>query len=345
MSALKDYSFEIADVARDRERILGLWREGLSHEGRPEAKFDWYYGRNPAGAPLVVYLCHGEARRAVGTASTGRRELQAMGEPVTAGLLLDFVVEAAHRTMFPAMALQREMKRVADETFGTIYGFPNRNSEAAIRRQGFERVGMRVRHVLVLRTSGYLARRMPAAMASLAGPVADTALLAVRAVRGPRIPGLETAWVARPDARFDDLWHRCAGLTEVMGVRDAAFLAWRLADFPFGRHEFFTLSSARAGRLEAYAACREVNGSLHVSDFLADPADSRLLAALWGELGREARSRGCASLSVEFFGDERVAASLAAAGFRARSERPFYVSRASPLAHKRWYVTAADEDA
>lgn len=345
MSALKDYSFEIADVARDRERILGLWREGLSHEGRPEAKFDWYYGRNPAGAPLVVYLCHGESHRAVGTASTGRRELHAMGEAVTAGLLLDFVVEAAHRTMFPAMALQREMKRVADGTFGTIYGFPNRNSEAAIRRQGFERVGMRVRHVLVLRTAGYLARRMPKALAALAGPFADAALRAVRAIRGPRRADLRPAWEPRPDARFDDLWRRCAGLAEVIGVRDSAFLTWRLAEFPFGRHEFFTMSSARTGRLEAYAACHASEGSLRVSDFLADPADPGLLPALWHALARAAYARGLANVSVEFCGHERVAASLAAAGFRARGERPFYVSRASPLAHKRWYVTAADEDA
>lgn len=345
MSALKDYSFEIADVARDRERILGLWREGLSHEGRPEAKFDWYYGRNPAGAPLVVYLCHGESHRAVGTASTGRRELVALGEPVTAGLLLDFVVEAAHRTMFPAMALQREMKRVADGTFGTIYGFPNRNSEAAIRRQGFECVGKRVRHVLVLRSAGYLARRIPRAFAALAGPLADTALVAHRALRAPRRDGLAVAWAARPDARFDDLWGRCTGLAEVIGVRNAAYLAWRLADFPFGRHEFFTLVSAASGRLEAYAACRNVGDSLHVNDFLADPGEPGRLPALWHALAKEARARGYASLSVEFCGDERVAASLAAAGFRARSERPFYVSRASPLAHKRWYVTAADEDA
>ena len=345
MSALEDYTFEVAAVARDRERILALWGQGLTHAGRPEAKFDWYYGRNPAGEPLVVFLRHGEERTSVGTASTGKRLLQTRGGTVLAGILLDFVVAAGHRTLFPAMALQREMKRVADASFGTVYGFPNRNSEAAIKRQGFARKGSLVRHVLVLRTADYLARRVPAPIARLAGPVADALWRMGRAARGPRRAGLIAAWQERPDERFDDLWRRCAGVADVIGVRDASYLAWRLADFPFGRNEFFTLVSARDGRLLAYAACQAVGRSLQVNDFLADPAEPDLLALLWRELSKAAYARGHASLSVEFCGDENIHRGLRGAGFRVRGERPFYVSRSSPLAGERWYVTSADEDA
>jgi hypothetical protein len=344
VNALKDYTFEVASVASDKDRIVAIWRRGFSRAGDPEAKFDWYYARNPAGEPLVVLLCHGAQRKAVGTASTGRRLLQTGDRTALAGVLLDFVVDAGHRTLFPAMALQREMKRAADYTFGTIYGFPNPHSEAAIRRQGFEQKAMLVRHVLVLRSAPYLARWMPANLAKLAGPIADALLRAPRAIRASPMTGMRTGWSERPDGRFDELWSRCAGVAEVVGVRDSAFLAWRLADFPFGRHEFFTLSSADDGKLQAYAAGQVVGNALHVSDFLADPGESRLLLALWHEITKAAYARGHASISIEFCGDDSVHRTLASAGFRVRSERPFYVSRSSPLIGKRWYVTAADED-
>lgn len=345
MGALDNYTLETAAVSRERERIVALWRQGLSHANRPEAKFDWYYGRNPEGEPLVVFLCHGEAREPVGTASTGRRRMVALGRTIHAGLLLDFVVTPGHRTLFPAMALQREMKRIADAAFETIYGMPNPMSEAAIKRMGFERKGTMVRRVRVLRSAGYLARKVPALVGQLAGPVIDQVRRAHLALGSPGSSGMRAAWMERPDARFDDLWRRCAGLADVIGVRDADFLAWRFVEFPFGQHEFFALVSPDETRLVAYAACEAVGSVLHVHDFLADPAEPSTLPALWRELARAAYHRGHGSVSVSFLGDEAVQRSLADAGFLARSERPFYVSRSSPLAAKGWFVTDADEDA
>lgn len=345
---LKGYATATVNVAEGGERLLALWREGFNEMHRPEAKLDWYYRRNPEGPPLVSFLVHGDRREPVGTASAGRRRFRFGSEMLAIRIPVDFVVLSRHRTLFPALLLQREIKRRAGEDCEILVGTPNRMSQAVFGRLQYKRLGALLRRARVLRSAPYLSRLVPAWLGNLLGPVIDRLRLAVPALRRLARAGYRGEWIEEPDSRFDDLWQRIAAPGVLMGVRDRAFLAWRFVDCPLGRARFFTLGSRDGRRLFAYAACETRGQALYVRDFLVDPAAPGAFSRLWAELTLEAFRQGHASLSVTLLGDGRLHRSLNAAGLRARDEQPVYAAAtgrwAALMDERHWYLTPADED-
>ena len=338
-----------ADTTADRAAIIALWSEGLNQNGTrmAEAKFDWYYLHNAEGAPEVTFLRHPAETGPVGVATLAPRRMRLDGQALVAGGLFDFVVSAGHRSLFPALFLQRMLRQRGVESRALVFGLPNPRSIGVVRRAGYTLLGVKERRVRVLRSAAYLARYLPPVLARIAGAVIDRARFAAAALRAASRPGFAGAWVARPDARFDALWERSALEGVLMGVRDARFLAWRFNDCPFYAHEFFTLADPGSGRLLAYAACRPQERALLVSDFLVDRSVPGVAARLWTELARAAHGRGHASLVVQFGGATAVQDELDAAGLVTREKIEIYASApAYPGLDRgeRWYLTSADED-
>lgn len=346
--SLDDYLAVTADVVRDRTSILALWSQGLSHRGMPESKFDWYYERNPEGPPLAVLLLHGPDQESVGVASAGRRRMRFGDETVLAGTLVDFVVVPRHRTLFPAILLQKKLRRRARESFGITFALPNSGASAAIGRAGYRVIGYMVRRACVLRSAGYLSRHLPAGASALIGTIIDCVRLGSVGLRTLVTPGFRAQWLDRPDSRFDELWERAVARDVLMGVRGSAFLSWRFVDCPLRAHSLLALFSTTDQRLVAYAACEKQAQTLHVRDFLVDPAEAGAWVRLWLDLYREAFHAGHAVISVEFLGSERIQRGLAAAGMVERERRPFYAAAADRwmglMQGNSWYITCADED-
>lgn len=368
------YTVVAANIDLDSDKILALWDHGLTHSGLPEAKFDWYYRKNPAGTPTVFFLCHGDEQEPVGVASVGTREIWVSGRPISSGELVDFVALPEHRTLFPALFLQKEIRRLTfevDRSHDFLYGLPNPKSLAVVKRVGYRLAGQMVRRARMLRSAEYLSRYAPRWISYLIGPIVDRIRLGslmLRASVDRQCQQWQSQWLDRPDRRFDDLWqrvvmHEKAGRV-FMGSRDSAFLTWRFADCPLRAYRFFALASAADNRLIAYAACAVSGQTLHVHDFLIDPAERSAGKALWLMLSREAFYRGHSNISVEFLGAEAIQHELQAAGLMKRQQRPLYVaaagiiavaSNAIPVApfvldwgslyiESSWYLTCADED-
>lgn len=343
------YYLERADIEADRAAIVALWSEGLNQNGTrmAEAKFDWYYRRHAEGEPEVTFLRHPEVPHPVGVATLAPRGLRLDGAILAGGGLFDFVVAAAHRSLFPALYLQREIRRTGSASHDLLFGLPNANSLGVVRRAGYTQVGWKERRVRVLRSAGYLSRWLAAPLDALAGAVLDRARLAAAMLGAPRTPKVECAWVDAPDARFDALWERSALEGVAMGVRDARFLAWRFGECPFYPHRFFTLVERATGRLVAYAACRQQESALYVSDFLVDRGVPGAAGRLWAELTRAAYRAGHASLCVHFGGAGAVRRELEAAGLRVRERMAIFAdagARAGLESAEHWYLTSADED-
>jgi hypothetical protein len=355
-SLSQDYTIAKANADSDREKILELWKSGLTHAGMPEAKFDWYYRHNPAGAPLVFFLCHGPERKPIGVAAMALRELHWRGQTVLSGELVDFVARPEHRTLFPALFFQKEMRRIAlegadehqptaanngdrisTESCEILYGLPNPKSLPVVKRVGYQLIGQIVRRVRMLRTAGYLSRHAPAWICHLAGPIIDHARLAAIAARNIGNRHLEPQWLAAPDDRFDALWQRVAAhhdqqsaaTSVLIGVRDRAFLTWRFAQCPLRQYRFFTLVSRADRRLIAYAACSPDGETLYVHDFLVDPTEHSASKTLWLKLSREAFYEGHTNISVEFLGVRAQQRQLENVGLVARQQRPVFASIAN----------------
>jgi hypothetical protein len=361
------YTAVAANIDTDRDKILTLWKRGLSHAGMPEEKFDWFYQKNPAGAPATFFLYCDDEVEPVGVAAVGIRKLRIGGQTITSGELVDFVALPEHRTLFPALFLQKEIRRLAlevNKSHALLYGLPNPKSLAVVKRVGYRLVGQMVRRARILRSAGYLSRYAPLWMCQLIGPVIDRMRIGLLVMRGMANRRLQLQWLDRPDCRFDDLWqrvvtHEGAG-NILMGIRDAAFLTWRFVDCPLRTYRFFTLTSAANDRIVAYAACTTDGDALHVHDFLVDPTERFAGRGLWLTLSREAFRRGHSNISVEFLSAESSQSELQVAGMLKRQQRPLYAAAATNIENtldsakthcqanlftaSNWYLTRADED-
>ena len=347
-TARQEYSTTPADIAVDRERILALWREGLAQNGMPEAKFDWYYRDNVEGPPAVLFLRAAGDTQPVGVASLGRRRMRRGTETLVAGALADFIVVPAHRSFFPALHLQQAMRRHGLASQPVVFGMPNPQSEAVVRRAGYRRVGDLVRSARVVRSSAYFSRHLPLWLAAVLGAGVDGARHALTAVRARRTGALGAHWSDRPHAGADALWERAVAGGALMGVRDTRFLTWRFVDCPLYRYRFLNLVGGNERELAAYAVCLERDHTTHVCDFLADDAVPGAAARLWLELALDAYRRGQRSASVEFLGPAEVRRGIEAAGWVARERQALYATfegRDELRDEAAWYLTAADEDA
>lgn len=337
--------FDVApcDLARERDAVVELWRSGLGHHGQPEAKLAWFYDAHPMGTPSLFIIR--KAGTPIGVATVAARRMRLDGNTMDAGVLVDFVVKPEERGFFPALLLQRTLRERTLGRFPLLYGVPNARSEAIVKRAGYRCAGEMVRWALVLRTGPYLARRLPRWIAGGLGAVMDRSRHGLSMLRSASDAALIARWVAAPDERFDALWEASGEDGVLMGIRDRAFLQWRFGRNPFAAHRYFVLEDA-AG-LRAYAACHVRDDTLHVSDFLVDPALPAGSAALWRSLALDAYREGHASVSMMFLGPDRWKQALSASGFSPRERFPVYAAFAAGTraAQAPWYFTAGDNDA
>ena len=346
--AKRQYGIRIATVLNEGEQICALWRTGLSAVGMYEARFDWYYRNNPEGTPDALFLHHGSSTDAIGVAAVGHRRMRFNDTIFTTGVMVDFVVRPEHRTLFPALLLQKEMHRFALLTHPVIWGMPNPRAAAVFGRAGYSCIGQMVRYVRVIRSATYLARYLPQWLSRVIGPIIDAARRVAGTLSSLTTRGYIVRWQDRPDARFNELWQRSTIPDQIMGVRDQQYLTWRFSECPFYSHSFLTLVSTANDRLIGYAACELARPTLHVSDFLVDVNLPDAAAILWQELTRETFRLGYASLSTQFLGGEPVQRKLIRAGLIRREQRPVYLAnsdRSPPLlSETNWYLTGADLD-
>ncbi len=346
------YAVRSAEPLAQRDTIVALWRDNLGTPDTLPAKFQWYYVDHPLGQPAVLFLCHGPDAVPVGVAANGGRRMRLNGQAVNAGIRVDLAVDAAHRTLFPALQLQRAVRQSGIDQFDLLYGLPNRKAEKIVERIGFTQKHEFVRYACVLRWHDYLGRVMPPALARLAAPLVNGAQQIVTALRCLRLPGVRSNWVSRADERFDALWACSAWPGLLMGARDSRFLNWRFADRPGSNSRILALTEGATNELIAYAVCEIDGATATVLDFFVDAQRHGGLECLLPQLllrvQRQTYRLGCTSLSLHFFGSEAVKTVLASTGFKPRDSHPVYIDipprNVERLGTFDYYFTGADED-
>ena len=338
------------------QTLVRLWTDNLHMQGDPRHKYEWYYRNNPLGPATAFFLEHVDAQGAtsiVGSCGVGTRRIIVAGQPLSAALFADFTVDKAHRTVMPAMVLQRALCAQATASHDFAYAFPNDAAVGIFQRIGLRSVGRVRRFVKVLHSAALLRpylRWAPAA--SLAGAVVDYALAVKDILRGAGHRRYSFEWLEGPDERFDRLWEKVQPTWKNIGERNAEFLRWRFTTRPGVPSRLAALIDRKTREVHAYAAVVDKTPrEARVVDFLA--TSNELLALLLTKLGPALAAKGYERAVTYFLGPRSVDAALEHAGFRFRNEAKFVIVGAraeGPIAtpalaqEDDWYLTEADRD-
>lgn len=340
------YQIEPGDIARDKNSVIGIWRDNLGNDPHMRAKFAWFYETCPFGQPLLLILKQSGSGNRVGVAAAGPRRLLAQGRELSAGVLVDLAVVSEHRSLGPALMLQRELAARGMQRFDLLYGFPNAKAAPLFKRiGGYSFPGEIVRYARVLRYRDYAARRMHKGLARAFGWLMDLSWRLNPGHAESRF--LSARWSETVDPGIDALWQQSAPDDGILAVRDADFLRWRFEQSPTPTR-FLLIDDGHGGKLRAWFACQGKEQVLHVRDCWSDKALAGMGRESINALLHAAYRAGYVSLSFEFFGAETALAGWKAAGFIERSRRSLVARCSSSLGDFKpldgLYLTSADED-
>lgn len=348
MSQAAGYRVEAARFPRDRDTVLGIWRDNLGEPGRHAGKFDWFYRDSPFGEPVTQLLYHDGV--AIGCCTAAPRRMLWQGREIRAGLLADMAVAAQHRTLGPALMLQEALVEAVREHYDLLYGFPNRKSLPVVKRLGYAVLGEMTRHAKVLRYAGYLGQHLPRWLARPLGGLLDAGMALAERLRTRG--RLLATWADQADPQIDELWQTGAHGQGLLGRRDQAMARWRWDQSPLVRTRYLRVGGCDRpdGPLRAWFACQASGSVLRVCDFWSDAGVAGIDDSLVLALVRAARREGYTALSLEHAAPEACLAGWRRAGFVPRDSQPVvgkWLGEGGPTAAelaRDWYLTPADED-
>ena len=345
----KGYRIECADPVREQTRVLEFWKSVGFGLPNSKERYSWFYIRNPVEQSRLYLLISEEGGSLIGTVGAGTRLLRLpSGEIRRAALLVDFVVHPAHRSVGPALALQRSAREQELARVEIVYGLPDAKAVPVFKRLGANQRFSTGMFAHVIQSGAYLSRHLPRwaaplgrAIAAVVDPVRAFRLRVDSALSGYRVTLDATA------AEFmEDIWVSSAGPAECgIGVRNVEFLQWR-----FPRTEgwrFAVIRGVRQDRAVAYVAYRRNEDEFHIGDMLlpADPAAAVRVLRVFLALCHRERVR---IVRVDLTEGSYSRAVMRGAGFALRGQRPCFLSWRPTVPQgalpSEWWFTKADED-
>lgn len=329
------------------ELLRGLW--DAVYPGMFDPRFAWRYRHNPAG-PARVWVAVASTGQVAGAGAVFPRILNVQGRCSLVGLPGDFLIAPNHRTLGPALMLQRRI--CAEAVSGWVeflYGFPNLASEPVFRRLGYAVLAQRTRWVIPVRSKPLL-RRLPGGRrwAPVAAAAIDLGLSLIGRIRA-RLTRVRVETSKTIDGEFDALWQRLRNRYPFSVERTGEYLRWRYVDSPLG--PYMILKAVRpSGELVGYAVSRQTGETTDVCELIGENVDAlqAMTAALWG-IARRAGSERLELIAGKASADSTLRSRV---GFTERPD-PHHViayvprshlARAAVLEATNWLLVQSDGD-
>jgi hypothetical protein len=313
---MPEYAVVPADLQKDRQVILDLWRQNLADISHLEEKYDWHFLNNPSG-PGQIWILKADGLP-IGTTSLGMRLLKLGQTVTTVGVACDLAVNKNHRFLQPALMLQRALLSTSQAGIRIVYGVPNHAGASVLKYVGYREFCSVHRYAKLLRVSHYLQRsRKFGAIVPFIGRMADHGFATLQSFSRGRENGRVTKFLPCFDERFDELWSRADSMHPALTVRDRRFLNWRYHECPLRQYKTLGLLTEDESRLLGYLIYYADDHSAVCADLLVltGAEDLSCLLSSWADV---AWRDGFASLSLSC-SDGALPASLLRLGFTQRS--------------------------
>ncbi len=319
------YIVERADLERDRDEVIELWKRNGVNKPDPARHFDWAYNNNPAGPGCLWLLTHTSDQRLIGSVGLIPRRLKINDSVVLVGRAGGLAVDKSHRSLGPMLMLQKTMLEECGEAgISWVYSLAPPNVSPVFKRLKFTSLGNLECCRKLIRSSRTVANYtpfLPRFMHTFLAEIVDMVCLTVTGNGWYRSGRKELTRVLEFDSRFDDLWHRAESGYSLTTERSSAFLRWRFSNHPRGYSFVCDALQANDGSLRGYVVYRISGGSAHILDLFAVDQQGTI-STLVSALSRQLRSEGVSSLAFHVFGSPQFLKSLRRLGFWLNDHKP-----------------------
>jgi hypothetical protein len=321
-----DLTLRPASLSDDGQELAELLERNIPGLAKEHAY--WRHESNPAGPGWSWVISDSKSGTIAAMVSVLPRHAHVNGRLVTCGVVGDFVVDAAIRSLGPAVTLQRA-------TFGPVNSgalafcydaVPHDRGMSTFMRLGMSPSCEVIRHACPLRSDEYLGKRL--GRGAWTKPVFAVTNLALRMRVGRPAIGLEILELGdRFGDEFSDLDRQVSSSGVIRSSRSAADLTWRYRSTPGS--SFRVLVARRVGELWGFLAFRVLENRASIMDLFGmhlSDVGSDLLGALI-DVGRR---EGLACLEGYLSEDACLNSVFARAGFRPRERAARIVAYTKP---------------
>ena len=314
------------NLKSEREELLAILQVNLPL--LPHARrFQWLYHANPDGPAWSWFVYEKAGGSVVGVSSVFPRSMWVGSRIERCGQVGDFAISATHRSLGPALLLQRATFEPVDQG---ILSFcydcpPHAAGMATFRRLGVQPNCAVDRYALPLRLDRHMKKHLGLAPPFLT-PLVNSLLRAWRQ-RGMRPGDLEIAEHAGPfDDEFSRLDAAVTGADVIRGRRSAAHLNWRYREDPL--QEYRVLTGRRKGELIAFLVFCVKNEDIRIVDLFGRELPASAVALL--DVLARRYEVSCQNVEVYLSEGSDLLTAVLKAHFRRRSVAAQVVAYAKP---------------
>jgi hypothetical protein len=317
--------------------------------GANEQRYTWLYMDNPEGQARVWIATPSHSREMIGVAAAFPRRILHSGKEIRGWVLGDFSVHPNHRTLGPALALQRAcLEGLSRGEEGFCLDFPSDAMLAVYKRLHIDAKAEMIRLAKPLRADRKVAAKLSVPLLARGVSAMVNAALGLRGRNllnaGPLAFGVEAGpW----GEEFTEAAFRWADPQEVRVLRTAAYLNWR-----FGRHpgKTYTMLTARENaELRGFLIYHLFEGDAFINE-LHGQSDAASRALIDWAI-EKVREEGVHTVSAQWISTQCGRQLLEESGFHPRESRPVVLlglphmdgcsTQSQTLS---WYLTEGDRE-
>lgn len=339
------YSVRRADSS-DNDAIVNTLQRNLPRLPH-DRLFQWLYCRNPEGHALP-WVAMDSDQKIIGVAAAFPRRMYHHGKEAHAYVLGDFCIDAEHRSLGAALALQRAcLDGLSAAGADFVFDFPSRTMVSVYQRLGIPVNEAIVRHAKPLRADRQIAERVP--VPSVARRISALANFGLKVRDAARSQSDQATISVQPGPWGQEFTSAAQAWSKAMGTcvaRTASYLNWRYADHPLHKYEMVT--ARQNGRLCGYLLFHIQTEDWIIDDLLAE--EHSAAQTLLIETVAQARKRGVHTVSAPWLSQHPGSKWLAEFGFARRESSPVVLIRLKPKSpatievNDSWYLSNGDTE-